>query len=103
MPSDAHKRKIFLKSGFEYVDSRRNIVTSDIDLMWLIGREFQIGNSVRMRGLKYCDPCNRPSKLSGKKKNFKETFFDCGGLIAEIIEGDLIKVTDLVISPPKEY
>jgi hypothetical protein len=37
---------IFFKdSGFEFVESRRNIVTQGVELMWLIGREFQIGKA----------------------------------------------------------
>jgi MOSC domain-containing protein YiiM len=92
----------FTDSGFEFAESRRNIVTEDVELMWLIGREFTIGN-VRMKGLKYCDPCNRPSKLSGKEKSFKEAFFDRGGLIAEILDGGLIKTGDSVIPPSKNY
>ena len=35
----------FKDSGFEYVESRRNIVTQGVELMWLIGREFQIGKA----------------------------------------------------------
>lgn len=38
---------IFFKdSGFEYFESRRNIVTHGVELMWLIGREFQIGEAL---------------------------------------------------------
>jgi hypothetical protein len=95
--------EIFFKgSSFEYVDSRRNIVTRGVELMWLIGREFTIGEAY-MRGLKYCDPCLRPSKLSGKKDSFQRVFFDRGGLVAEILEGGIIKVGDLIIPPPKGY
>ena len=92
----------FEGSGFEFTDSRRNIVTVGVELSWLIGREFQIGTA-RFRGVKYCDPCNRPSKLSGKERSFKEAFFDRGGIIAEILEGGLIKAGDPVIPPPKGY
>ena len=91
----------FEGSGFDYVDSRRNLVTIGVELMWLIGKEFQIGD-VRMRGVKYCDPCDRPSKLSGKS-NFKETFHDRGGLIAEVLGSGIIKVGDPVIPPAKNY
>ena len=35
----------FQDSGFEYAESRRNIVTQGVELMWLIGREFQIGKA----------------------------------------------------------
>ena len=92
----------FEGSGFEFKDSRRNLFVEGIELMWLIGREFQIGTA-RFRGVKYCDPCTRPNKLAGKEQSFKETFFDRGGIIAEIIESGLIKIGDQVIPPPKEY
>lgn len=92
----------FKGSGFEYIDSRRNIFTFGVELMWLIGREFQVGQA-RFRGVKYCDPCRRPSKLSRKTKNFQEVFFDRGGLVVEVLEGGLIKVGDKVIPPPKGY
>ena len=92
----------FEGSGFDYVDSRRNIVTAGVELMWLIGQEFQIG-AARFRGLKYCDPCNRPSRLAGRDKSFQEAFFDRSGLVAEVVEGGLIKVGDAIIPPPKGY
>lgn len=93
-------------SGFDFMDSRRNIVTRGVELMWLIGREFQIGTA-RFRGLKYCDPCARPNKLGGEKlrnaRLFSEAFHDRGGLIAEVIESGIIKTDDPIIPPPKEY
>ncbi len=92
----------FPGSGFEYIDSRRNLFTEGVELMWLIGRDFQIGEA-RMRGVRYCDPCMRPSKLSGKKASFKDAFHDRGGLIVEVIKGGLIRVGDAVIPPPKGY
>jgi uncharacterized protein YcbX len=92
----------FPGSGFDYIDCRRNIITAGVELMWLIGREFQIG-AAKMRGVKYCDPCMRPTKLSGKEKSFKEAFADRGGLVAEIIESGAIKTGDLIIPPPKGY
>ncbi len=94
---------IFFKdSGFEYIDSRRNLVINGAELMWLIGREFQAGEAI-IRGIKYCDPCLRPNRLAGKEKSFKETFFDRGGLVGEIIKGGMIRVGDTVIPPPKGY
>jgi len=92
----------FEGSGFYYPESRRNIVTMDVELMWLIGKEFRIG-AAKFRGVKYCDPCNRPNTLCGKEKSFKEAFFDRGGIIAEIIQGGLIKVGDSIIPPLKDY
>lgn len=92
----------FEGSGFDFRHSRRNLFVEGVELMWLIGREFQVGTA-RFRGIKYCDPCQRPSKLSGKSKSFKEVFFDRGGLIAEVIETGVIRLGDEVTPPPKGY
>ena len=59
------------------------------------GREFQIGKA-QFRGQNYCDPCLRPSRLSGKTQKFLESFSDRGGLIAEILQGGTIKKGDLI-------
>lgn len=92
----------FPGSGFDYADTRRNIVTRGVELMDLIGKEFQIGKA-RFRGLKYCDPCVRPSDLSGNAGSFRDAFHDRGGLVAEILQSGLIKVGSLVVPPPKKY
>ncbi len=92
----------FGESGFEYIDSRRNTITFGVELMWLIGREFEVGDAL-LRGVKYCDPCHRPTKLSGKTRSFQEAFFDRGGLVAEVIRGGLIRVDDPIIPPPRGY
>ncbi len=89
-------------SGFTPEETRRNIVTRDVELMWLIGREFQIGEA-RFRGLKYCDPCQRPSKLSGKFVDFTRSFHDRGGLISEVIVSGLIRRGDAIIPPHRGY
>lgn len=92
----------FEGSGFTYEESRRNIVTIRVELMDLIGKEFDIGEA-RFRGLTYCEPCQRPSKLSGNPRAFKEAFHDCGGLTAEILRGGLIRVGNLVVPPEKNH
>jgi hypothetical protein len=93
----------FVSSGFQYVESRRNIVTWGVELMWLIGREFAIGNAI-FRGLKYCDPCTRPNKLIDKKAPlFRDAFHDTGGIIAEVLKGGLITANSAIIPPPKGY
>ena len=33
-------------SGFEFKDSRRNIFVQGVELMWLIGRDFKVGDAV---------------------------------------------------------
>jgi len=92
----------FPGSGFDYLDARRNIVTLGVELMDLFGKEFQVGEA-RLRGLKYCDPCLRPGKLAGKEASFKDAFHDRGGLVAEILEGGLIKVGSPVVPPKKNH
>ncbi len=94
---------IFFKdSGFDFAESRRNIIIEGVELMWLIGQTFKIGGAT-FKGIKYCDPCNRPSKLAGKDQSFKDTFFDRGGLIAEVVEGGMIRKNDEIIPPLKGY
>ena len=92
----------FEGSDFSYCDSRRNIFTSNVELMDLIGKEFTIGEAV-LRGVKYCDPCTRPSKLAGINQSFRDTFFDRGGLVAEILKSGSICVGDVVMPPKKDY
>lgn len=93
----------FPGTGFEYIDSRRNIITEGVELMWLIGRSFKVGEAI-LTGVKYCDPCERPAKLAGKKHwSFAEAFHDRGGLIAEVMFGGIIRVNDTIVPPPKGY
>ncbi len=87
---------------FTYSDSRRNIFTEGVELMDLIGKEFTVGG-VTFRGVKYCDPCNRPNTLAGIKESFRDAFFDRGGLVAEIVTSGTIKVGDKVKTPIKDY
>ncbi len=89
-------------SGFTYAQTRRNIAVTGIELMDQIGHEFQIDDAV-FRGIKYCDPCMRPSKLSGNPLAFRDVFHDRGGLVAEIIKGSWIKVGSPVTTRIKEY
>lgn len=87
---------------YEYVESRRNIVTMNVELMWLIGREFSVGEAT-FQGVKYCDPCERPTKLSKQRRSFKEAFYDRGGLVAVVLKGGTIKTGDQVVPPPRGY
>ena len=90
------------ETGYSLPEMRRNIFTRDVELMWLIGREFTIGEAT-FRGVKYCDPCERPKNLAGSPVSFQQKFFDRGGLVAEVVVGGLIRVGDAVIPPPKGY
>ena len=90
----------FPGTGFTYADSRRNIITGNIELMRLIGEEIRIGSAM-LRGVKYCYPCDVPKSVLDKERSFREAFSDRGGLIAEVIEGGIIKVGDAIIPPSK--
>ena len=92
----------FHGSGFEWIESRRNLIVEDVELMWLIGKEFQVG-AAKFRGVKYCDPCEIPKELARRETSFKEAFLDRGGLVAEVLECGSIKVGDTVIPPIKGY
>jgi MOSC domain-containing protein YiiM len=95
--------RFFDNSGYTFAESRRNIVTEGVELNWLSeNREFTIGGAV-FRGVKYCDPCERPTKLAGKNISFREAFRDCGGIIAEVVASGFIRVGDVIVPPPKGY
>jgi len=89
-------------SGFEYAETRRNIATLGVELMDLIGQEFCVGDAM-MRGVKYCDPCLRPSVLSNKEIPFRDAFHDRGGLVAAVLRSGLIRVGSPVIPAKKHY
>lgn len=87
---------------FTFAETRRNIATRGVELMDLVGKEFDIGEA-RFRGVKYCDPCTRPTKLAHKTQVFKEAFSDRGGLIAEVVRGGKIEVGSPIVPPKKDY
>jgi MOSC domain-containing protein YiiM len=89
-------------SGFEFGETRRNIATSGVELMDLIGQKFSVGDAM-LRGVKYCDPCLRPSVLSSKDIPFRDAFHDRGGLVAEVLSSGLIRIGSPVIPPSKHY
>lgn len=89
-------------SGFDQLETRRNLAILGIELMDQIGHEFRI-DEVVMRGVKYCDPCMRPSKLSRNPRSFRDTFHDRGGLVAEVLESGFIKIGSIVVPRTKDY
>ncbi len=71
-------------------ETRRNLVTMGVDVNTLIGKVFGMGHAV-FKGVEWCDPCGRPSNLSGKP-GFEEAYKERGGLRAEVLEGGIISV-----------
>ncbi|MBP9699930.1 MOSC domain-containing protein [Candidatus Woesebacteria bacterium] len=83
-------------TDFNFTDTRRNILVQGIeDLTSLIGVVFTIGG-VAMLGIEACDPCDRPSKLSGKP-GFNQAFQNRGGLRARVVSDGEIKVGDQIL------
>jgi len=74
-------------------DARRNIVTRNVPLNHLVGREFAIGD-VRIRGIRLCEPCDHLQKITGKP--VIEGLRHRGGLRAQVLTPGTIRVGDAV-------
>jgi len=75
-------------------EARRNVVTRDVPLNHLVGRDFRIGD-VRVRGIRLCEPCEHLQKVTGKQviKGLRHR----GGLRAQILTQGTIRVGDAVV------
>ena len=82
------------KTNIPPVDFRRNIITENIKLNDLVGKEFFVGN-IKLKGHDLCRPCKYlQDKL--KKNNFVKEFLHKGGLRCEILTSGRIKVGDII-------
>ena len=77
-------------------DARRNIVTRDVPLNHLVGKEFAIGD-VRIRGIRLCEPCDHLQKVTGKP--LIKALLHRGGLRAQILTQGTISVGDKITIP----
>ena len=77
-------------------DARRNIVTRDVPLNHLVGKEFAIGD-VRIRGIRLCEPCDHLQKVTGKP--LTKALLHRGGLRAQILTQGTISVGDKITIP----
>jgi MOSC domain-containing protein YiiM len=86
---DALKRdyKIEIAPGH----ARRNIVTSDVALNHLVGRDFWVGE-VRIHGIRLCEPCSHLEGLTGQP--VIKGLIHRGGLRAQILSLGMIRVGD---------
>jgi len=76
------------------LDFRRNIITENIRLNDLVGKEFFIGN-VKLKAHDLCRPCKYlQEKL--KQNNFIKEFMHKGGLRCEILSNGRINVGDII-------
>jgi MOSC domain-containing protein YiiM len=72
-------------------DARRNVVTRNVPLNHLVGRDFAIGE-VRIHGIRLCEPCDHLQKLTGKP--VIKGLLHRGGLRAQILTQGTIRVGD---------
>ncbi len=79
-----------------YSQSRRNIITRDVDLNSLVGRTFQVGD-VTLTGMRLCEPCTYLSGLTGNPKLVKQ-WLHRAGLRAHIVRSGKISVGDSIIT-----
>ena len=77
-------------------EARRNIVTRNVPLNHLVGKEFAIGE-VRIRGIRLCEPCDHLQKLTGKP--VIKGLLHRGGLRAQILTQGKISVGDKITLP----
>ena len=76
------------------VDFRRNIITQNVRLNELVGKEFFVGN-IKLKGHDLCRPCKYlQEKL--KQNNFVKEFLHTGGLRCEILTSGKINVGDII-------
>lgn len=85
----AREYKVSLPAG----EARRNVVTRDVPLNHLVGREFVVGG-VRVRGIRLCEPCGHLEALTGLPV-IKALRHRCG-LRAQILTPGVIRVGDVV-------
>jgi len=82
------------KANISPIDFRRNIITENVKLNDLVGKEFFVG-SVKLKAHDLCRPCKYlQDKL--KQNNFVKEFLRKGGLRCEILTGGSISVGDII-------
>ncbi len=82
------------KTNIAPVDFRRNIITKNIKLNELVGKEFLIGN-IKLKAHDLCRPCKYlQEKL--KQDNIIKEFLQKGGLRCEILTDGKISVGDII-------
>ncbi len=74
-------------------DSRRNIATRGVPLNHLVGRDFRVGE-VTLRGIRLCEPCAHMAEMTHEE--VLRGLVHRGGLRAQIIKSDMIRVGDTV-------
>jgi len=81
-------------SNIPAINFRRNIITKDVKLNKLIGKEFFVGE-VKLKAHDLCRPCKHLQELLKQKDIIKEFLYK-GGLRCEILSDGKISVGDLI-------
>ena len=74
-------------------ESRRNLVTRNVPLNHLVGKEFKVG-SATFRGIKLCEPCSYLQNMT--QQGILAGLTHRGGLMAQILTDGIIKTGDSV-------
>lgn len=77
--------------------SRRNLLTRNVPLNHLVGREFKIGDVV-LRGVRLCEPCGHLESLT--MKGLMKGLCHRGGLRAQVVQGGRLRPGDAVTLSP---
>jgi MOSC domain-containing protein YiiM len=76
-------------------ESRRNLVTRDVDVNALVGKTFRIGG-VECRGVELCEPCT--TLQARTKPGIIKGLAHRGGLNADILSDGEISIGDAVVA-----
>lgn len=79
--------------------TRRNLVTSGIDLKVLVGQDFRIGKAL-VRGVALNPPCSRLEKLAAVP-GLRRAMTGRGGIRADILEGGTVRRGDIILPAGK--
>ncbi|WP_111642875.1 MOSC domain-containing protein [Marinimicrobium alkaliphilum] len=80
-------------SDLDYGDLRRNVITIDIDLNALVGKQFSIAGVV-FEGIETCEPCTHLAKTVHKA--VLPDMMNRAGLRAAVLTSGTLKVGDTV-------
>lgn len=75
-------------------ESRRNIITRQVPLNSLIGKQFRIGE-ITLQGIRLCEPCSHLAELTQKK--VLPSLVHRGGLRAKILNEGTLHTGDPVL------
>ena len=74
-------------------DSRRNLLTENVPLNHLVGKEFRVGD-VTLKGIRLCEPCSHLATLT--QHEVLPALVHRGGLRAQILSEGTIRIGDSI-------